>query len=160
MDFKLLNQLNKKQINQLSIFLNDVDNMKRFIGKTFTNEKLKNMISFAKEDFKNEFKNIKYLYVVLLLNKDVIGIGVTMPYYLDTSINRLNVSVDTKYLDNGYENELIDVLLDLHYKFIKNTPLISIVEKNNKYYNKIFKKFEIKKKIKINNKKLNVYQLL
>lgn len=160
MEFKLLNQLNKKQINQLIDFVKNEDNMEHLTGKIYNEDKIKKIIKLTKKDFKNEFKNIQYIYVALLLNKNLIGLGFIMPYYQDDNVNRLNISIDKEYLNNNYESKLIDMLIYLHHKFITNKALISIVNKNDKYYNKIFKKFILKKKIKINNKDFNIYQLL
>lgn len=157
MEFKLFNKLNKKQIKQLYSFIKNKNNLYR-LGRYIDNDKLKSFLKYANDDYNNQFKNVRNFYVASLLNDKIIGVGLIMP--INDITDRLTLSFDDKYLNKEYENDLIDILNELHYKFVKNKSLIAMIPIKDNYYNKIFKRFILKKTIKIKDVDYNIYQLL
>ena len=161
MKFKFIHKLTSKEINKLLKIVSDEDNMKELgNGTTWDKDKINEIMKYSKIDYKNNFNDSNYLYIIMIVNKKVIGIGYIHPglrYYNKCCVQNA-ILIDKKHRNKGYGKILNDMLIKLNDYYIKK-PLLSFVKITNAPSNKVYKRFKLQGQLLFNDIKYNVYKL-
>lgn len=160
-EFKFIHHLTNTEINQLSKIVGDKENMKELgDGNIWDDEKIKKIIEYSKNDYDEHFKNSRYLYIVIIVKGEVIGIGYIHPGLKEYSKCCVQnaILIDKEHRRKGYGKMLNEELIKMNSKFIKKS-IMSFVKINNKSSNGVYKRYKLKGQLMFGKNKYNVYEL-
>jgi RimJ/RimL family protein N-acetyltransferase len=161
--YKYLFELDNSEINELMIILSNKETMKWIKnGKPWTIDYINDLIKYSKEDYDNNFKNIEYVYLCVILNNKVIGFcGLHPMIKIKSTINGLQILiiVHPEYRGKGISKLMIEKLLKFNNIFLHKN-IYSLVSISNIPSNKSLGKYKsTKQQVIIKNKKFYMYEL-
>ena len=164
--YKFIHELNKEQFIQLYNIVNDIEIMKWIgNGKIWTKEKIMELMKYSKEDFNDNFKSSKFLYLIVLHKNNIIGLVSLHPYKINNNSLQITILLSQDYQGKKLSKRIINKIILMKKKYFKNYDLFYIFKKSNiKSSNVVLNNSNLNIKkcndTKFNNELYYVYQII
>lgn len=144
MEFKFIHQLNYNQLKELYKLVSNAKEMKLLgNGQPWNKKKFIEIYKFDCNDYKNKYKNSRFLYNVLIDNNKLIGIGFIHPGIGKyKNHNQAGMILNKKYRNKGYGKIFLNHIVKLHKKYMPNKKLYGFSRITNILSNGIAKYYK------------------
>lgn len=164
-EFKYIHKLTSKELTSLYDIVSSDLMINLGNGKKWSKSKLLELKRYSEEDYKNNYKNTNYLFITLLKNKEVIGLGYIHPYNFSNTFKSSKQLLQTAIIikseeqKKGYGTQLLKKLIYLNKKYFKN-PLLCLVNQTNIKSLNLVKHQKKIGELTLNNNKYNIYNCI